>query len=314
MPDHEFISLEEALDKTENVFIRLDGERSAQMEKIRTLQQISQSAQERERDRLTTKYGESSLQVKQAEARINYNTGSLQNLNGAIDRAKVVVPPLELDIWRVHGLVLDENRKPLFNLTVAFYTKEGEWVRELGFACSDEKGYFVLDIPGPAEVLAKYQGIDLFLTITEKEGGKVLCQLPEPLNPALGTVDYQEVVKGETPCQEPPGNLGGNTGGTTESWVVRGRVQSQSPSRPLGQLTVKLFEETGRFDENLGSTVIDPNGAFRFEYPLNKFEKLLTTRPGVFLQVLAASGEAQFTSEAPIFPEVGVENVFDIKI
>jgi hypothetical protein len=171
---------------------------------LKTLQSNQTTALEREQARLTNKYGANHPRVQQIAARLTYNQGLMRDLDREIERSQIQVPPFDLNTWLVHGRVLDQQRTGMQGLTVSLFNEQKQWIRQLGHACTDERGYFAIAyrVEGQRSQIPPSQ--PLFLTITNPNR-QILHQENAPLFVKLGQIDYREIVLTETEvCHTPP--------------------------------------------------------------------------------------------------------------
>ena len=96
----------------------------------------------REQARLTAKYGADHPRVTALRARAVFNEGMIKDLVLETSRARTDIPTVDENTWVLHGYVRDANANGLPNLTVALYDESGDWVRKLGYACTEQNGYF----------------------------------------------------------------------------------------------------------------------------------------------------------------------------
>ena len=90
------------------------------------------------------KYGAADHRVLQARKQGEANILLRQEIHVAHTQPATPVPTVDENSYVFHGFVRNGDRQPLPRLTVALYDEKGQWLRELGYGCTDEKGYFIL--------------------------------------------------------------------------------------------------------------------------------------------------------------------------
>ena len=219
------MDIEDILRSIEETFDTVDNERVRGLERVKTIQDTKNESLARERRRLARKYGEDHPRVQKIDSRLAYNQSFLKDLAVEIDRSKVEVPAIDANTWMVHGRVLDKTRAGIMGLTVSLFDEKGKWIREMGYSCTDERGYFAITYSAKEDEKPGAQR--LFLTVTDKEH-RVLHREREPLYVRLGWIDYREIIiddQGDV-CL-PPEPDKDDKRVQTDSWVVRGRVTDE---------------------------------------------------------------------------------------
>jgi hypothetical protein len=92
--------------------------------------------------------------------------------------------------------VLDAARQPVANVTIALYQKD-TWVRSLGYVCTDNNGYFVLNVADAAKNPGPFS-----LRVLRSKGTVYID--PHPVSPEAAQVEYREIVIGDTSGICPP--------------------------------------------------------------------------------------------------------------
>lgn len=282
------------------------------------LQHYKQRAGVQKRKRAIIKYGHEDPKAHNATANLKSTQDFLNAIKIEKDKADITPTDIREDAWLLHGRVLDERRNGVKGQTVSLFGKDQKWVRELGFACTDERGYFAITYPekeGSPVDIPDTQA--LFLTLTDQQN-QVIHREDEPLFVAIGRVDYREILLSgpEETCAPPE-----TTTTTTEPppaageqiWRVRGRVTGQD-NQPVRGLTVSLYDKDLLFDDLLGTTLTDEAGRFQFYYEAKAFRDLFEKRPDLYLKVMDAKGKVLYKSRKVIRFEAGNEEVFDIRI
>lgn len=203
----------------------LDPQRAesyAGLEKLRTARAGGYA---REQKRLALKYGSDSLRVTTLVEKARINQGLQRDLDFERARAKSETPNVDENGYVFHGFVRDLKGQGQPNLSVALYDEKGDWIRELGYGCTDDRGYFLLryqqlakDPDGNTKPTATFfdsatggrigvsqkQPIAKIYVLDAEQ--KTLHVEHEPLRPKLGQVDFRIIVLGTQakPCPPPP--------------------------------------------------------------------------------------------------------------
>ena len=138
---------DEIVTKVDSTFENLDQQRTQGLEQLQQVQTVQTSALQRERQRLTAKYGEDHPRVQKINTRLTYNQGAQKDLTQEIKRSKISVSQFDPKTWKGHGLILDQNEIGVQGLTVSLSDANGNWIQALGYACTNEDGYFSIIYP-----------------------------------------------------------------------------------------------------------------------------------------------------------------------
>ena len=201
----------------------LDPQRAAAFDRLQALRAVRARGDEREQKRLARKFGEGHARVVAVAERARMNAGLRRDLGLEQARAAVEAPAADKDGYVFHGFVRTLAGQGVPELTVALYDEKGEWVREMGFGCTDARGYFILryqregkDAAGNAAPAST-----AFIAAALTTGGAARTRLfvhvldsaqktlhveQAPLQPQPGEVDFRIIALGaETrPCVPPP--------------------------------------------------------------------------------------------------------------
>lgn len=197
-----------------------DPARAVGLQGLHRVRAAKTTGMEREQARLGQKLGARDPRVLALQQRIESNRDFVRDLAIEIDHARTEAPVADKDTWIVHGFVRDKELTGVPNLTVAIYDAKGTWIQALGFACTDERGYFKLSFSSAktgtgtstfattaastvsATITAATRGPDFFIHVLDKAGTH-LCIDKRPLTPQLGNVDYRETILGNGTCRPP---------------------------------------------------------------------------------------------------------------
>ena len=203
----------------------LDPQRAEAFTQLQTVRAARGAGYEREQKRLVLKYGADSPRVATLADKAAFNTGLRRDLTFEVARSQTETPTADKDNYVFHGFVRDLKGQAVPQLTVALYDEAGNWIREIGYGCTNERGYFLMRYPTaqkgstraaksraamftnatgittnnpPQKLQAKIYVLDAKKTTLHVES--------EPLQPELGQVDFRIIVLGAKGgcCTEPP--------------------------------------------------------------------------------------------------------------
>lgn len=311
------VALDEVFKKIDSSFDETEKSQLAALRDFDRLQQIKGQALAREKQRLTAKYGASHARVQKAEAQLRFNAGFVGDVKAGIDDASVTEPQFDKTAWRVHGRVLDGNNAGVKNLTISLFDENRKWIRELGFVCTDERGYFAITYPATAgDAVEIPDDRPLLLTVTDQQQQSV-HQESQPLFVKIGQIDYREIIltAPQEVCipPEPDGKQVEEPMPPPSAWIVRGKVTDDS-GRALSGLTVSLYDKDLFFDDILGMTLTDANGDFKLIYGTEAFRDLFEKRPDIYVKVLDSEGKTLYTSRKAVRCEAGHEEVINVRL
>ena len=122
----------------------LDPQRAAAFDHLQALRVVREQGYAREQKRLARKFGDDHARVTAVVERAQMNAGLRRDIGLEQARAAVEAPAVDKDGYVFHGFVRNTAGQGVPELTVALYDEKGEWVREMGFGCTDARGYFIL--------------------------------------------------------------------------------------------------------------------------------------------------------------------------
>lgn len=170
-----------------------DQERTEQLGRFSNLQNTQISVLQKERERLMKKYRTPNHpRIQKIDAKLRITTGLNEEFQAEFEKSNIEVNSFNRTKWRVQGFVLNLQRRGLEGLTVSLFNQEGRWVREIGLASTDERGYFLIDYPSENMEVTVASDQPLFLTITDSDR-QILYQAEMPLFLKLGSIDYEEI-------------------------------------------------------------------------------------------------------------------------
>jgi hypothetical protein len=296
----------------------IEAERPKGLKKLALLQNVKAEGEKHEKERMTRKYGVNHPRISKITDRQAYNTELKKELNVEIERASKARPTFDIYTWMVHGHVLNKEGAGRDGLTVSLYDEKGNWFKKLGYACTDESGYFELKYRAEPEKTSEIpESQKLILTITDSKYN-VLHRETEPLYINPGRIDYRLIVlddRGEkvrtgTPPQPERGDT---TAPPTDAWSFSGKVVDEN-GQPVRGMIVSLYDKDLAFDDRLGAGLTDNDGHFKMTYRADDFRDMFQKNPNLYVKVLNSSGNTLFRTRKPIHAEAGRTVDFQIKI
>ena len=287
----------------------LDDHRTENLKRTQLLQTNKDNALKKEQARLQKKYGADHPRVAKIINRLEYNQAALPEMETEIERSQIKIPEFDANTWMVQGRVLNQKLTGIEGLTLALYDANGQVEKRLGYACTDERGYYAIRYQvKEGEKPPIDQKTDYFLTVTDGKGN--VCHKEEqPLHVAIGQTDYRLIILDGAKCTPPPGwSEGGDgddddgDGSETGEWIVAGTVRYGN-NKPGVDLIVKIFskqEEKDFITANTGSA-----GAFKFAFTTEKFPDLFKNKPDLFLAISDNAGKELYITDKPLQPKVG---------
>lgn len=203
------VGRDEIVTKVDSTFENLDQQRTQGLGQLQQVQTVQTTALQREQQRLTAKYGEAHPRVQKIDTRLTYNQGAQKDLTQEIKRSKISVPQFDPKTWKGHGLILDQNEVGIQGLTVSLSDANATWIQALGYACTNEEGYFSIIYPKETDSGATApnvpDGQPLFLTVTNADRQQ-LHRERTARTFKIGQIEYWRIVLGEgdRPTCEPP--------------------------------------------------------------------------------------------------------------
>lgn len=192
-----------------------DQQRVAALERLQIVRKAKATGLKKEYARVSIKYGADHPRVQALAAKVELNQGLVNDLVIETIKAKIEIPVVDEATWVLHGFVRDRSRNGLPDLTIALYDgrgHEGNWLRDLGYACTDEKGYFRLTVRDfKSRETPAYVGVLNSKSVS-------LYRDSQPLTPKGGEVDYREIIIGEEarscapPTRQPSDSVPGGKG------------------------------------------------------------------------------------------------------
>lgn len=212
------------------------------------LQGAQNRVQAREYERLKRKYGEEHPRTLNAAARIELGKDHMQVISTVHAGASSPRPDAG-EGWAVDGFVRRASGDPVGGLTVAAYDRQDRWYQELGYACTNEKGYFSI-------IVAKLPARELRVYMRASKGKRLLESNEVRLAPAPKSHDRVELIigaaDGQGECMPPSG---GKVEPRPPDETPHGRDQpapSAQEAKETGAATGKPAPDSGPRGEQKG--------------------------------------------------------------
>jgi hypothetical protein len=289
--------------------------RSDGLKKLETLQTIKNRAQVKEHRRLQIKLGPQHPRVQHLAARIQYNEGLAQDLAVHIDKSTIEAPAIDEKSWMVHGRVMDINRSGLPGLTVGIFDAKGQWMRQAGHACTDERGYFsIVYTPAKDAQDKAKQEVQHFLHVIGPDA-RLLHKDPDPLRLAAGRIEHREIFldRDRAVCSPPQNGQDDSDLPTCGPWVLHGKV-TDAQGNPLSGMMVGVFYKEGKTEKKLGSAQTAKNGNYEVSYTAKDAKEGPEPDTNLYVAVADSSGDIVYTPDEKIVYNPGQTVVFDIRI
>lgn len=201
MIERKDIKLEQLDVGFERGIVALDELRVMKLGDALRLQSAQGHMEAREYERLKHKFGKDHPRTLNAAARIELGKEHIQAISIVHAGASSPMPDAG-EGWAVDGFVRTANGDPIEGVTVAAYDRQERWYQELGYACTDTKGYFSM-------VAEKLSAKELQVYMRASKGKRLLESNEVRLAPALKSTDRVEIIIGDTggkgDCMPPSG-------------------------------------------------------------------------------------------------------------
>jgi hypothetical protein len=173
---------------------RADALRAAGLRGRLGVAEAQKASLEREQGRLARKLGADDPRVEALARRLQDHDAHMRDLAVEVSRAEAVTPRVAADEWALHGHVRRSDLDPAPDVTVSLVDAQGQWLRALGFACTDARGYFRV----VARVQRSEAGVvsttpPAFVRVTDADR-RELFRAKEALTVSAGAVVYREIV------------------------------------------------------------------------------------------------------------------------
>jgi hypothetical protein len=194
-----------------------DGVATQSVADLKLVHQARLSQLTRTAAALTAKYGAGDPRAKSAQAAVNATTATVSRVSMLHQQTATPAPTVAATGWALHGRVFNAQVQPVSAYTVFLVDAQKNYMQSLGFAYTDDTGYFLINYGGPQGTQASAtsdapapgqtgaSAPQLFLEIANTKA------LPVHLStiafqPNVGGATYQNVIlpAGEPPIGDPP--------------------------------------------------------------------------------------------------------------
>ncbi len=269
-------------------FDALDPQRASDLSALARVREAKSTQMQREQTRLSAKLGSAHPRVTALSAKRAANESLVERLKVDAARAQAPSPSLDPDAWIVHGHVYGPDRSAQAERVVTLHDADDKQLVETQ-ARTDGNGHFVLCVrrdtpkdpgtgppPTPGATVDPSRGPALrmepkasassrqrvYLHVSDISG-KTLHRDTRALTPALGQVDYREIVLTDDPCgprgagdSGKPGDSGGGKDGGTGSEPVKPYV---------GNPATRELHDTQKLTKRCKLDAIKPNKRTYFD-------------------------------------------------
>jgi hypothetical protein len=181
---------------------------------------------------LTAKYGASDPRVIAAQATVAATTATVGRVSMVHQQLATPAVPVTATGWALNGQVLDAKLQPAAKFTVFLVDANKTFLRQYGFAYTDDNGYFLINYAGDAT-----------------------SSSTAPASPTEGTEEDGTITAGD-------GTTTGGDGTTTAGTITAGTTMPGTTATVPGATTAtQLYIEVANPDANpvyLSSTAFQP--------------------------------------------------------
>jgi hypothetical protein len=140
---------EELGTEVQNTFNSADTLAAQQLDQLRLVQQARLSRMSRELAQAKAQKPPDSQAVQTAQAAVDAATVTAGRVAMAQQQSTTSDPQVAPDGWALHGRVVDSGLTAVSGFTVFLVDSENTYQQALGFAYTDDTGYFLIHYAGP---------------------------------------------------------------------------------------------------------------------------------------------------------------------
>lgn len=189
--------------QVQQTFKLSDQERTEQLGKFSTLQNTRLSLLQKERERLMEKYRTPTHpRIQKIDAKLRITSGLNQEFQTEFEKSQMDVTPFDRKTWRVQGFVFNSQGEGIAGLNVSLFDQKGKQIQAIDSACTNERGYFLIDYPSNQTKPTVPADQPLFLTVTT-QNCRVLHQEKTPLFVQIGVINYREIKLNSSKKNDP---------------------------------------------------------------------------------------------------------------
>lgn len=224
----------------------LQGLREKQYRQAIHLHEMHSANRKREQERLAKKYGKSDERVISAKRQSKQYAQYGQSLAMQERRTSQAMQTAPKGGFALQGMVVSESKKPQTNLSLGLSNVEGQWLRDIGAACTDENGFYRFSID--AKMVAQYKDQKLVLAVFN-ENKEVIYRDRLPVRMVPDKTETRNIVLPDKVCQLPQDQP----------------IEPIKELEPKTAVEIKTVTEVKEVKEDpgfsLGGTVTNANGA-----------------------------------------------------
>jgi hypothetical protein len=183
----------------------IDSQTAAQFGGLTLVSQARTSDLQRQAASLTALHGAADSRVVALQASIRSEQSLASKLGVVRDQAATPTPAVPAGGWVLHGRVRDQNLQPVAKLSVLLVNDRKVWLRNYGFAFTDDTGYFLLShSPAASDKNDTKTSSSVFLEVLDQKRQPLYIDA-SPFELAVGSVLYRDIVlSSQTPLGRPP--------------------------------------------------------------------------------------------------------------
>lgn len=198
------ISLDNISENLDSSLSGADADRKVKLNELSRIKSIKAAQLQKEKERLSNKYGENDPRVQAINTKIEANNTLMKGIEITSSNAEVDTPEVDQNTYLLHGFVKDSSLNPISDITVAVYDSQNNWVKMIGYACTDSRGYFKLEFKYETAKRTNAAGLESFVAeaaqqteyyihLSDKKANEIYID-KRPLYPKLGQVDYRLII------------------------------------------------------------------------------------------------------------------------
>jgi hypothetical protein len=238
------ISIEASASIFQSDLANADSTRAAALSRLQQLLAARANHSDREQTRLAHGGSAGDPVVLELQTQVARDRQLARLLAVEVDRVNARVPVIAKDGWAVYGFVWNAQWEGQPNLTVAIYDVSGTWMRQFGYARTDNKGYFALPSKSTAvqtniagETSRSSVALSLVMHVINQSRTTLFID-KTPLTLTPGTVEYRPIILDTTSPSGPP------RGGINETGpIVAASAKAAATQKPR---STKKSKKKGR--------------------------------------------------------------------
>lgn len=278
------------------------------------------SLRKREQERLAKKYGKSDARVQAAKQQNKQYAQYGESLVKQERRTSQAMQTAPKGGFVLQGMVISESRKPQSNLNLGLSDKEGQWIRSIGAACTDEHGFYRFSID--AKLVKAYQDQKFILNVIN-EKKEVIYRDKQPVTLVPDKSEARNIILPDKVCQLPEDKVivkSSQLEIKTRSDIkedpgfrISGAVTDAQGVKMAG-ITVKAELISGKSSTGIGQAALtDKAGQYLITYTSKEIADLPLSRTmTIKLSCFDAKGRLLGTAEAP--QDLDRNTTIDVKL